>query len=279
MEQRRLRPGDVVDDYCPRERRLTDHAIVALIDDTIRQVRCVSCEQEHEYKGARVPASRKKKVSDALHPAEAPALLRGPQDDVSPAAEGSDDAPPPAPALPQLVAPQPEPAVEEPAAPAVPSPQPSAENEAREESALPMIARRRGDALSRHALRPPTEPGDPDPMRPARQLPDFTVRQPGARPGGPGGGAGRGRGGRPRGPGSGPGPFGPMRSGQGAHGGGQGGQRHGRGHGPGQGQGPGFGHRQGGGGTSEGGTGQGGDRPGGGGGRNRRGGRGRGKKG
>ena len=58
MEQRRLRPGDVVDDYCPRERRLTDHAIVALIDDTIRQVRCVSCEAEHEYKEARVLGGR-----------------------------------------------------------------------------------------------------------------------------------------------------------------------------------------------------------------------------
>jgi hypothetical protein len=55
VEQRRLRPGDVVDDYCPRERRLTDHAIVALIDDAIRQVRCVSCDAEHEYKGAPHP--------------------------------------------------------------------------------------------------------------------------------------------------------------------------------------------------------------------------------
>ena len=29
MEQRRLRLGDILDDYCPRERRVTNHAIVA----------------------------------------------------------------------------------------------------------------------------------------------------------------------------------------------------------------------------------------------------------
>ena len=33
MQQRRYRPGDVLDDYCPRERRITDHAIVAMIDE------------------------------------------------------------------------------------------------------------------------------------------------------------------------------------------------------------------------------------------------------
>lgn len=61
MQQRRLRPGDVLDDYCPRERRVTDHAIVAMIDDTIQQTRCVVCDAEHEYKQAKVPPQRKKK--------------------------------------------------------------------------------------------------------------------------------------------------------------------------------------------------------------------------
>jgi hypothetical protein len=62
MQQRRLRPGDVLDDYCPRERRVTDHAIVAMIDDTIQQTRCVVCDAEHEYKEARVPPQRRKKT-------------------------------------------------------------------------------------------------------------------------------------------------------------------------------------------------------------------------
>lgn len=66
MQQRRLRPGDVLDDYCPRERRVTDHAIVAMIDDEIKQTRCVSCDTEHEYKQAKVPAQRRKKAPPAL---------------------------------------------------------------------------------------------------------------------------------------------------------------------------------------------------------------------
>ncbi len=60
MEQRPLRLGDIVDDYCPRERRITNHAIVALIDNAIRQTRCSTCDAEHVYKGARLPKRRKK---------------------------------------------------------------------------------------------------------------------------------------------------------------------------------------------------------------------------
>lgn len=60
MPERRYRPGDVLDDYCPRERRITDHAIVAMIDDEIRRTRCGVCDAEHEYKAARVPAPRRK---------------------------------------------------------------------------------------------------------------------------------------------------------------------------------------------------------------------------
>ena len=31
MQQRQLRLGDVLDDYCPRERRVTNHVVVAMI--------------------------------------------------------------------------------------------------------------------------------------------------------------------------------------------------------------------------------------------------------
>ena len=55
MEQRTLRLGDMVDDYCPRERRITNHAVVALVGDEIRQTRCTTCDVEHVYKQARVP--------------------------------------------------------------------------------------------------------------------------------------------------------------------------------------------------------------------------------
>jgi hypothetical protein len=61
MPQRQLRLGDILDDYCPRERRITNHVIVAMIDQDIKQTRCTTCEAEHEYKQAKVPPQRKKK--------------------------------------------------------------------------------------------------------------------------------------------------------------------------------------------------------------------------
>ena len=65
MEQRRLRLGDILDDYCPRERRVTNHAVVAMIEEKVQQTRCTTCDAEHAYKGARVPARRSKKETPA----------------------------------------------------------------------------------------------------------------------------------------------------------------------------------------------------------------------
>ena len=61
MNQRGPRLGGIVDDYCPRERRVTDHAIVAMVEDAIKQTRCTTCDDEHPYKRAKVPATRRKK--------------------------------------------------------------------------------------------------------------------------------------------------------------------------------------------------------------------------
>ena len=60
MEQRPLRVGDNVDDYCPRERRITNHVIVALVGSAIRQTRCAACETEHVFKAGQQPKPRKK---------------------------------------------------------------------------------------------------------------------------------------------------------------------------------------------------------------------------
>jgi hypothetical protein len=67
MEQRRLRLGDILDDYCPRERRVTNHAVVAMVEENIKQTRCTTCDAEHAYKGARVPKRRKKETPSALY--------------------------------------------------------------------------------------------------------------------------------------------------------------------------------------------------------------------
>jgi hypothetical protein len=60
MQQRQLRLGDVVDDYCPRERRLTNHAVVAIVGDKVKQTRCSTCDAEHEYKHGQIPRQRRK---------------------------------------------------------------------------------------------------------------------------------------------------------------------------------------------------------------------------
>jgi hypothetical protein len=60
MQERRLRLGDVLDDYCPREKRLSNHVIVALVGDEVRTTRCATCDFEHVYKGGKVPTRRKK---------------------------------------------------------------------------------------------------------------------------------------------------------------------------------------------------------------------------
>jgi hypothetical protein len=66
MQQRQLRLGDILDDYCPRERRLTNHAVVAMVGDDVKQTRCTTCDAEHEFKHARMPRQRRKNEPAAL---------------------------------------------------------------------------------------------------------------------------------------------------------------------------------------------------------------------
>ncbi len=88
MEQRPLRLGDIVDDYCPRERRITNHAIVAIVEEAIRQTRCATCDTEHVYKDGREPRRRKREpeavltgpavAEPAARPAGTPRAVAGP---------------------------------------------------------------------------------------------------------------------------------------------------------------------------------------------------------
>ena len=75
MQQRRVRLGDILDDYCPRERRITNHAVVAMIDDTVKQTRCTTCDADHEYREGKVPAPRRRKPG-ALGAADLPPGVR-----------------------------------------------------------------------------------------------------------------------------------------------------------------------------------------------------------
>ena len=159
MEQRPLRLGDIVDDYCTRERRVTNHAIVAIIGDEVKQTRCTTCDADHEYKQARVPPPRRKK--DALHPAMPPTDLHNmePQDESEQSLESEES--PHDDAIPVEVA-----SIDE-----QPQPLPDEDHgeDAREEDGP--VHRR----LIRATLpRPEGQPAD-------RKAPDFTIRQPGNR--------------------------------------------------------------------------------------------------
>ena len=111
MQPRRLRLGDVVDDYCSRCRLLSNHAIAAIVDDVIKQTRCSTCDFEHPYKDCKQPTRRTKKDATS-------ALYKQVLDNVSdgsPEDAGARSGPPPRPVLaarpdaprPQLVVPDP----------------------------------------------------------------------------------------------------------------------------------------------------------------------------
>jgi hypothetical protein len=168
MEQRPLRLGDIVDDYCPRERRITNHAIVAIVDQSIRQTRCTTCDAEHAYKDAKVPRRKKKDDADALYDevlADAtpgqlvPKTAR--EHEPSPVQASGDDND-----HDQANGSAPQPAVADPPAPAA-ADEPAADDQSRADDIWP--AHR---TLIRATL-PRVEGGDPPP----RPIPEFTMHQ------------------------------------------------------------------------------------------------------
>lgn len=54
-----LRLGDEIDDYCVKCRRLTNHAIVSLLDGVAAKVRCKSCYGDHDYRREEIPPSKR----------------------------------------------------------------------------------------------------------------------------------------------------------------------------------------------------------------------------
>jgi hypothetical protein len=126
MQPRRLRLGDVVDDYCSRCRLLSNHAIAAIVDDVIKQTRCSTCDFEHPYKDGKLPVRRAKKDGTS-------ALYKQVLDNVSEAVPDEAARPPAGPAArPVLARPEPprsqpvatpeQPALEVPVAPPPPAP-------------------------------------------------------------------------------------------------------------------------------------------------------------
>jgi hypothetical protein len=185
MQQRRFRPGDVLDDYCPRERRITDHAIVAMIEDHIKQTRCVVCDAEHEYKDGKVPPQRRKKPKAALF-AQVLDGLQGPQPAARPAhqhdadLETDDEFVDEGDAAPVMAAATMAVAAAPPVVAIVPPPLPvQATTDRQEESSAsdPVPVREEG-SVRRQLIRAALPRPEGHVPQPTRVMPDFTVRQP-----------------------------------------------------------------------------------------------------
>ena len=191
MQQRQLRLGDILDDYCPRERRVTNHAVVAMVGDDVKQTRCTTCDTEHEYKHAKIPRQRRKNESPAALYAQVAASApkrvaheSGANGDegVAPhdAGAGTDDSPADTP----VAADAPPPMT---AASSVPEP-PAHDEESLADSNEDVDADVDNDLgnadegpIHRRLIRA-SLPRPEGQQPPARPIPEFTIRQPGGRP-------------------------------------------------------------------------------------------------
>jgi hypothetical protein len=180
MQQRQLRLGDILDDYCPRERRITNHAVVAMIGEEVKQTRCTTCDAEHVYKQAKVPRQRRKDEAPAALYAQ---VAAGAPKRVVPAHENSDE--PAAVGDESLIAPiADEPPELEPVENIASGASPlQAVDEAAEIDEEPDAGENRDDAGNDGPVhRPLIRASLPRPdgqQPPARPIPEFTIRQPG----------------------------------------------------------------------------------------------------
>jgi hypothetical protein len=80
---RELRLGDIIDDFCVKCRRLTNHAIVSLMSGAAAKVRCRTCYSDHDFRNEIAPPTKKellkqKELYEAVlagvAPAEAPVI-------------------------------------------------------------------------------------------------------------------------------------------------------------------------------------------------------------
>lgn len=195
MQQRQLRLGDILDDYCPRERRVTNHVVVAMIGEDVKQTRCTTCDADHAYKHAKVPRQRKKDTPALLY---AQVLAGGPkrvahedaqeEEAVTPS-NGAGPAPAaPEPPPPDVVAAGPPPLPPGPSGQGAP-PGPGAQTGSEPDLDLDVDNAEDDDRgnveegpAHRRLIRAtlPRIEGQPPPTRPA---PDFTIRQPSSRQG------------------------------------------------------------------------------------------------
>ncbi|MCS7315252.1 MAG: hypothetical protein RMI94_01245 [Bryobacterales bacterium] len=63
---RELQLGDIIDDYCIKCKRLTNHSVVSILNAQPAKVRCRTCYHEHDYRHEQPPPSRRDLKKQAL---------------------------------------------------------------------------------------------------------------------------------------------------------------------------------------------------------------------
>lgn len=58
-----IRLGDIIDDFCPRCRLLTNHSVMALVGEDVKKVICRTCNHTHDYKFGKGTEKKKAKAS------------------------------------------------------------------------------------------------------------------------------------------------------------------------------------------------------------------------
>src|SRR5882724_11020751 len=54
-----FRLGDIIDDHCIKCRRITNHAIVSIVNTEPAKVRCRTCYHDHDYRHEIAPPTKK----------------------------------------------------------------------------------------------------------------------------------------------------------------------------------------------------------------------------
>ena len=79
-----LRLGDVIDDYCVKCRRVTNHSIVSMLASQPAKMRCRTCYHEHDYRHGEAPPKKDPKKE---------ALFKEVLSSIAPTAEAPEEAP------------------------------------------------------------------------------------------------------------------------------------------------------------------------------------------
>jgi hypothetical protein len=61
-----VRLGDTIDDFCVKCKRLTNHAVVSIVNGAAAKVRCRTCYSDHDYRNEIAPPSKRDLKKAAL---------------------------------------------------------------------------------------------------------------------------------------------------------------------------------------------------------------------